>query len=101
MLPWLKEAQPHVLGHPGAFTGVPQPGEPWSCLAVGCVGHRGPVWVALLEPGPGPPMASSSAGAVPTSPAGCARSLDTLKVHGAINTRAQGCQRGRPARGGC
>lgn len=58
------------------------------------------LWAALLKPGPGPPSASSSAGAVPMSPAGSARSLATLKVHGAINTRAQGCQ-GRPARGGC
>jgi len=32
----------------------------------------------------GPPCVSSW---------GCARSLDTLKVHRAINTRAQGCQR--------
>lgn len=106
---WLEEAQPHVLGHPGAFTEVPQPGLPGAlelpgygvCRAQGTGMCCWMVRVALLKPGPGPSAASSSAGAVPTSPAGFARSLDTLKVHGAINTRAQGCQRGRPARGGC
>lgn len=99
LLLWLEEAQPHVLGHPGAFPGIPQPRVPecpraawlWVCGAHGAGMCCWMIWVALLKPGPGPPTASSSAEAVPTSPAGFARSLDTLKVHGAINTRAQGC----------
>lgn len=42
VLLWLKEAQPHILGHPGAFTGVPQPG------VSGCPGAAWPwgVWGA-------------------------------------------------------
>lgn len=48
--------------------------------------------------GLGPPAASSSASAIPVSPAGVL--LDVLKVHRAINTREQSCQH-PPGWGGC
>lgn len=101
MLLWLKEAQPHVLGHPGAFTGSHSRGslgapELWGVWGTGGrdvlldgLGCFAEAWARTPD----------SLQLIPTSPAGFARSLDTLKVQGAINTRAQGCQRGRPARG--